>query len=245
MRNVWTIAVREYKHFFISPIAYVLMVVIFLVLGGFFFLDVYFGAQTQQFVPSMDRTFTLLVFPLLFLAVPAITMRTISEENRSGTIELLLTAPVTDWQLIIGKWFGAFLFFLTVSAITLIYPAVLNRLISPGIDVGTLISSYIGVILLIAAMCAIGVFASSLFSNQIAAFMTALGIIMLLWVIGSPAQLMQGGAGNVLTYLSMSDHFYSDFLVGIVKLDGIFYYLSVTALGLFLGSVSVETRRWR
>ncbi len=245
MRNIWTIAVREYKHFFISPIAYVLMVVIFLVTGGFFFLDIYYAAQTQQFVPSMDRTFQLLVFPLFFLAIPAITMRTISEENRSGTIELLLTAPLADWQLIIGKWLGSFLFFLTVSAITLIYPAILNRIISPGIDVGMLISGYLGMILLISAMCAIGVFASSLFSNQIAAFITTLGIIIILWVIGAPAQMMQNGGGAVLNYLSLSDHFYSDFLVGMVTLGGVLYYLSVTALGLFLGTVTVETRRWR
>ncbi len=245
MRNIWTIAAREYKHFFISPIAYVLMVVIFLVTGGFFFLDIYFAAQTQQFVPSMDRTFQLLVFPLLFLAVPAITMRTISEENRNGTIELLLTAPVTDWQLIIGKWLGSFLFFLTVSGITLIYPVILNRLISPGIDRGMLLSGYLGMILLISAMCAIGVFASSLFSNQIAAFITTLGIIIILWVIGAPAQLMQGTGGDVLRYLSLSDHFYSDFLVGVIQLDAVFYYLSITALGLFLGSVAVESRRWR
>ncbi len=244
MKNIWTIAIREYKHFFISPIAYVLMVVIFLVTGGFLFLDIYFATQTQQFVPSMDRTFQLLVFPLFFLAVPAITMRTLSEENRNGTIELLLTAPVTDWQLVIGKWLGTFLFFLTVSAITLIYPAILNRLISPGIDAGLLISGYLGMILLLAAMCAIGVFASSLFSNQIAAFMATLGIIIILWVIAAPGQLMQSG-GDVLRYLSLSEHFYSDFLLGVVKLDGILYYVSITALGLFLGSVSVETRRWR
>ncbi len=244
MRNIWTIALREYKHFFISPIAYVLMVVIFLVSGGFLFLDIYFATQTQQFVPSMDRTFQLLVFPLFFLAVPAITMRTLSEENRNGTIELLLTAPITDWQLVIGKWLGPFLFFLTVSAITLIYPAVLNRLISPGIDVGVLISGYLGMVLLLAAMCAIGVFASSLFSNQIAAFMATLGIIIILWVIAAPAQMVQSG-GDVFRYLSLSEHFYSDFLLGVIKLDGILYYLSLTALGLFLGSVSVETRRWR
>lgn len=245
MRNIFTIAAREYRHFFISPIAYVLMVVILLVLGGFLFLDIYFAAQTMQFVPSMDRTFQLFVFPLLFLAVPAITMRTLSEENRSGTIELLLTAPITDWQLITGKWLGSFLFFLTITAITLVYPTLLNNLVSPGIDPGMLISGYLGVILLIAAMCAIGVFASSLFSNQIAAYIATLGIVIVLWVIGAPSQLMQNTSGEILRYLSLSTHLYEDFLAGVIRLDGVVYYLSMTALGLFLGSVSVETRRWR
>lgn len=245
MDNTWIIARREYKRFFISPIAYILMVVILLTLGGFLFLDILFAAQTQQFVPNLQRTFQLFVFPLLFLSAPAITMRSIAEENRQGTLELLLTAPVTDGQLIVGKWLGSFLFFLTIIATTIIYPLILNGMVSPGIDMGLALTGYLGVILMTAALTAIGVCTSSFYSHQLAAFFTSLGVIILLWVIGTPAQLMEGAAADIIRYLSITEHFYNNFLVGIIKLDSILYYLSVTALSLFLGSVSVEMRRWR
>lgn len=245
MKNIWIIARREYKHFFINPIAYVLIVVFLLTLGGFLYLDIAFAAQTQQFTPNLQRTFQLFVFPLLFLAAPAITMRSIAEENRQGTLELLLTAPITDWQLIIGKWLGSFFFFLTIIAISLIYPIILNNLITPGIDQGLMLTGYLGIILMTAALTAIGVCLSSFFNHQVAAFFASLGVVILLWVIGSPAQLTTGTTAEIFRYLSITDHFYQVFMVGIIKLDSILYYLSLTALALFLGSVNIETRRWR
>jgi ABC-2 type transport system permease protein len=245
MRNMWYIARREYRSFFASPIAYAVMFLILLTLGFFFWLDINFAVQTQQYTPDIRNNLQLLVFPLLFLTAPAITMRLVAEENRQGTLELLLTAPVRDWELVVGKWLGSFFFFLTVIAITWIYPLVLNSMMTPGIDQGTLLAAYIGIVLLTAALCGIGVFISSLFSNQLAALLVTLVIVILLWVISTPAQVMTGLGGDILRYLSMSDHFYNTFLTGVIDLKDIVYYLSVTALGLFLGTVSVETRRWR
>ena len=245
MLNMWYIARREYRSFFASPIAYAVMFLILLTLGFFFYLDLRFAVVNPQYVPDIRNNLQLLVFPLLFLTAPAITMRLVAEENRQGTLELLLTSPVRDWELVVGKWLGSFFFFLTVIAITWIFPLVLNSLMSPGIDQGTLLAAYIGVILLTAALCGIGVFVSSLFSNQLAALLATILIVIVLWVISSPAQVMTGLGGDILRYLSMSDHFYNSFLTGIIELKDIVYYLSVTALGLFLGTVSVESRRWR
>jgi ABC-2 type transport system permease protein len=120
----------------------------------------------------------------------------------------------------------------------------LNRLIQPGLDQGLMLTGYLGVALATAAFVAIGVVVSSLFSNQIAAFFTTLGILLLLWIISNPAQAVGPGAGAILSYVSLSDHFYNTFNVGVIELQDIVYYLSITGLSLFLGSISVQVRRW-
>jgi ABC-2 type transport system permease protein len=245
MRNIWIIARREYNHFFISPIAYIFLFVTLLLLGLFFYLDVTYAASSGQYIPEFGRTIQLFVFPMLFLGIPVLTMRAISDENRTGTLELLLTAPLRDWELITGKWLGGFLFFATASAITVIFPLVLNNMIDPGIDQGLLISSYLGLLLMISAICAMGVFVSSIFTNPIASLFASVGFLVIFWVIGTPAQVSQGSVTSVLSYLSLPDHFYSSFLTGVVKLEDIIFYLSVTVFMLFLGTASIETRRWQ
>jgi ABC-2 type transport system permease protein len=171
-------------------------------------------------------------------------MRSIADERRSGTMELLLTAPVRDWELVVGKWLGGYLFVLSIILLTWIYPIILNRLIQPGLDQGLMLTGYLGVALATAAFVAIGVVVSSLFNNQIAAFFVTLGILLLLWIISNPAQALGPGASSILSYLSLSDHFYNTFNQGIIELQDIIYYLSLTGLALFLGSVSVQVRRW-
>jgi len=245
MRNIWFIAKKEFRSYFASPVAYVVGGIVLLTLGFFFWNDISYAVQTQQYVPNIQSTFQLYVFPLLFLAAPAITMRTMAEENRMGTLELLLTSPVRDWELIVGKWLGSFMLFMCLTAITLIYPLVLNSMIQPGIDQGIIITGYLGLILMIAALCAIGVFISSLFSNQIAALLTSVGVMIVFWVIATPAQSMVGTGADILNYISIPGHFYNTFLNGIVDLQDIIFYLSLTALGLFFGTVVVEIRRWR
>ncbi|MDD2695247.1 MAG: ABC transporter permease subunit [Anaerolineales bacterium] len=243
MRNIWTIAKREYKTFFASPAAYVVAGILYLILGVIFYINVA-AAMTQQYVPDVQVVISPLVTLLIF-ATPAITMRLLAEEQRLGTMELLLTAPVRDWELVVGKWLGGFLFLLTVIAVTLLYPVVLNQLIDPGIDQGLMVSGYLGLILLTGSLVAIGVAISSLFSNQIAVFFATMGAFLLLWIIGMPTQLMGGTSGEVLRYLDLSEHFYSTFYIGMIDLRDLVYYLSLTALALFFGTVSVEMRRWR
>jgi ABC-2 type transport system permease protein len=198
----------------------------------------------QGSAPSTYDLVGLLAY-LFLLTLPALTMRLMADEQRSGTLELLLTAPVQDWELIVGKWLGAFQFILTIIAVTLIYPVVLNQLVTPGIDQGLMLANYVGIILVAAAFLAIGTAISSFFSNQFAAFFATIAVLFVLWlVIGWPGVVMQTG-GEIFTYLSMSDHFSEHFQRGSVWLSDVVYYLSLTALGLFLGTVSVEVRRWR
>lgn len=251
MRNVWTIARREYHRFFTSPIAYIVAFVVLFTLGIMFGLTVlYFtqnglggglgGAPTAPDIGGISGTFTF----LLILMVPALTMRLVADENRMGTMELLLTAPVRDWELIVGKWLGGLLFMLTLIAVTLIYPFILNTLESPGLDQPQMMTSYLGLILVSGALLALGVGASALFSNQFAAFFAALGLfIFLWWLVGFPAQYV-GAGSDFFAYLDMKAHFYNSLNTGVINLSDIAYYLSLTALGLFAGTAAVEARRW-
>jgi len=247
MRNVWVIAEKEYKHFFISPVAYSIAFAILLIIGILFYASILASAgagASSQTAPGIEVVIAPLTTLLLFTA-PGITMRSLSEEQKTGTLELLLTAPVQDWEVVVGKWLGAMLFIITLLAVTWFYPIVLNQIVKPGIDQGMLIANYLGVLLMASSILAIGVMMSSFFSNQIAAFFATLGILLVLWMISYPAQVAGNTGGEILRYLDMSEHFYSTFMSGIINLKDIVYFVSVTTLSLFLGSVSVETRRWR
>ncbi len=246
MRNVWIIARREYKLFFISPVAYVVAFFFMILLGWFFYSalrDAIIQATYQPYAPTVQIIISPLVTLLLFV-MPAITMRSIAEEVRMGTMELLLTAPVKDWELVVGKWLGAFLFMFSLLAVTWIFPIVLNFLVKPGVDQGILLSGYLGLVLMVASLVAIGVFISSLFNSQVVVFLVSLAIVLVFWLV-RPASTTAGGLGSqILTYLNFIDHFLN-FYQGTIDLSDIVYYLSLTSLGLFLGTVSVEMRRWR
>jgi ABC-2 type transport system permease protein len=249
MRNIWIIAKREFDHYFISPIAYVVAFMILLTTGIIFAINIYFFIQNalQSFgqVPDISPITGAFGF-LLVLSIPAITMRLISDEARMGTLELLLTAPIRDFELVAGKWLGGFLFILTIVAATLIYPLILNGLVSPGIDQQLVMSSYLGVILVAASFLALGVGISALFTNQVAAFFVTLStFVFLWWLIGFPAQVLQGTASEIFRYLDMKTHFYDALNVGSIKLADLVYFISLIALGLFTGTTAVESRRWR
>jgi ABC-2 type transport system permease protein len=260
MRNIWTIAKREYNHYFISPIAYVVAFIILFTLGIYFASIIGFysrqallsgGAQAPDITPIN----WLFVFLLVF-TTPAITMRSLSDEARTGTLELLLTAPIRDYELVIGKWLGGFLFILSILAVTLIYPIILNGivignltilppLVSPGIDQPLMVSSYLGVILAAAAFLALGVGISAIFTNQIAAFFSIFGLFFTLWfMMGLFSQLVQGSGAQFFEYLNISGHF-TALNSGSFNLTDLVYFISLTALGLFTGTTAVEVRRWR
>jgi ABC-2 type transport system permease protein len=242
MRNIWIIARREYKLYFSTPMAYLVAFLYLLVLGLIFHTTLV-QSLYQQYTPGIEIVISPMVTLILFVT-PAITMRLLAAEQGSGTIELLLTAPVRDWELILGKWLAGFLFMLTLLAATWVYPIILNRLVDPGIEQGTLISGYLGLALISASLIAIGVAVSSLFQNQNAAFFATLGVFLLFWLIGIPAEA-SGSGGQILSYLDIRSHFFNNFYRGVIDLSDIVYYLSLTSLALFLGSVSIETRRWR
>lgn len=260
MRNIWTIAKREYDHYFISPIAYVVAFMILLTIGIIFAVNLYYYIQNafQSFGATPDLSPVTGAFGfLLVLTVPALTMRLLADEARMGTLELLLTAPIRDFELVAGKWLGGFLFLLSILAVTLIYPIILNGivigsvtilppLVTPGIDRQLMLSAYLGVILVSATFLALGVGISAIFTNQIAAFFVTLSVFVLLWwLIGFPASVLQNDSANIFRYLSMQTHFYDAFNQGNINLTDIVYFLSLIALGLFMGTTAVEMRRWR
>ncbi len=250
MRNVWTIARREYSRFFTSPGAYVIAFVILLTLGIMFAIMMlaymnaaYNGSLGPGQAPDITGVTGTFVF-LFVLTLPALTMRLVSDENRMGTMELLLTAPVRDWELIVRKWLGGFLFILTVILVSLIYPLVLNSFVSPGIDQMQMVIAYAGIILVAASFLALGVGMSALFTNQIAAFFATLALfIVLYWMMNFGAQYVTGGA-DFFNYLNLQHHFYDSMNTGVVNLSDIAYFLSLIALGLFTGTTAVEVRRW-
>jgi ABC-2 type transport system permease protein len=247
MRNIWTIAKREYDNYFNSPLAYVVAFAILLPLGVYFALIMWVSAE-QAFMgggaPEATPINWLFVFLMIFLS-PALTMRSLSDEARMGTLELMLTAPVRDFELVAGKWLGAMLFVLSLALITLVYPIILNNFVTPSIDWMVIISSYIGLILVISALLAIGVGVSAIFTNQFAAFFTTLGLFFFLWfMVSLPASYLQE-SGEVLNYLSLSGHFSQSMNIGTINLGDIAYYLSLTVLGLFVGTTAIEIRRWR
>ena len=248
MRNIWTIAKREYNHYFISPLAYVVAFIILMPLGIYFAVIV-FATSQQAFsgAPPPDISpITWLFCFLLVFTTPVLTMRLISDEARMGTLELLLTAPIRDFELVVGKWLSAFLFILTILAITLIFPLILHfMLVSPGIDQKLFLSAYLGVILVAGAFLALGVGISAIFTNQFAAFFVTLCLFLFLWFFVSlPANLLPSG-GDALNYLNMSSHFNEGFNAGNINLSDIVYYISLIALGLFVGATAIEVRRWR
>ena len=243
MRNICTIAVRELKAYFGSPAAYLVAFLFLLVLGIIFYANIV-AAILNQFAPGTEVVLGPMVTLLLFVT-PAVTMRLLADEQRLGTMELLLTAPVRDWEMVVGKWLGGFLFMVFIIALTWLFPLLLNQIVDPGIDQGVLVSGYLGLLLLTASLVAIGVAVSSLFSNQIAVFFATLGIFLVLWLIGMPNQAAGGLGSDLLRYLDFSEHYYNTFFQGIIDLSDTVYFLGLTVLALFIGTLSVETRRWR
>ncbi len=251
MRNIWTIAKREFNHYFISPIAYVVAFIILITLGIYFTFIINYYAQNALFggggTPDITPINWLFVFLLLF-TTPALTMRSISEEARTGTLELLLTAPIRDFELVIGKWLGGFLFIMIILAVTLVYPIIMNSMVKPSIDQQLMMSSYLGVILAAAALLALGVGISAIFTNQIAAFFATFGLFFILWfMMGIFSSLFQNSAAaqQLFQYLNISAHFSDAFNSGTFKWSDLVYFFSLIALGLFTGTTAVEVRRWR
>ena len=248
MRNIWTIARREYRHYFTSPIAYIVALLTLLTVGVYFVVIIYY-LTTQSYYSNTAPGIDIVIGPMatVFLfASPALTMRLLADEQRMGTLELLLTTPIKEGELVVGKWLGAFLFLLTIIAVTLVFPIVLNKLTSPGIDQGAMISAYAAIILLTAAFLAIGTAMSSFFNNQFAAFFATLAVLILFWwLIRMPTYIIQNNTiNNILNYVDLNNRF-TTMLTGTMSLSDIVYPISLTALGLFLSAIAVEIRRWR
>ena len=253
MRNIAAIAQREVNAYFASPIAYVLIGFFALLFGWFFYVPLAFFIQ-QSSQMGMNPTQALninqmLVGPtlmnttviMLFL-FPLITMRTYAEEKRSGTIELLLTSPVTDVEIIIGKFLGAMVLYAGMLAVTLIHMAILFIYGDP--EWKPIATGYLGLLLMGGCFLSLGLFISSLTKNQIVAAMATFGVFLMLWVLIWISQFVGPTPQTVLRYLSLTEHF-DDFAKGIIDTKHVIYYLSFMAFGLFLTAKSVDSERWR
>jgi ABC-2 type transport system permease protein len=254
MRNVWIICRKELRSYFVSPIAYLLLAM-FAIVFGFFFWNalgyfVYEGMEAQMrggmFPMSVNEQ---VIRPLisnvsvigLFL-IPMITMRLFAEEKRTGTIELLVTSPVRDIEVILGKWLSAMLLYSGMLLLTALNFAWLFHYGNP--DWKPVAVAYLGLLLQAGALLAIGTFISTLTRNQIVAGAATFGVCLLLWVFEWVSGYESTTWARVMSYLSVLTHFDS-FSKGLLSLkDGVFYVTAIF-LGLFLTARSMESLRWR
>jgi gliding motility-associated transport system permease protein len=238
MLNMLAILRKELRTYFVSPVAYVVIAAYLLMSGVFFAILV--TAQPGSAPASLSIVFGNVAVVLLLVA-PALTMRLLAEEQKSGTIEVLLTSPVQDWEVVVGKYLSSVVLFLIPVAITLVYALVLRRYGTP--DVGPIVGGYVGIILFGAAFLAVGVLATSLTQNQVVAAVISIAILLGLWLIGAFSSSAQAPVSTALSYLSIITH-YNEFSQGVVDTRDVVYYLSVVAIALFLSVRVLETRRW-
>ena len=254
MSNVIAIAHKELKSYFASPIAYI-VIGFFVLLFGFFYYTLlmifnqqsmqmmgFEGAPVQNVNDQMIRPLFLNASVIVLFVLPMITMRTYSEEKRSGTIELLLTSPLTDFQIIMGKFLGAMALYGAMLAVTFVHMGILYAFGSPEwVPIAT---GYLGLLLMGGCFISAGLLISSLTKNQIVAGMITFAVFLLLWVINWVGSFTGPTTKAVLDYLSITNHL-DDFTRGILDTKHLVYYLSFIAFGLFLTARSVDTERWR
>jgi ABC-2 type transport system permease protein len=260
MKGILAIYRRELNGFFVSPIAYI-VVGVFLVLVGFFFyntlgraaeyaLQVQIQAMQTGRAPEVDipglviRSFMGIANTVLLFMVPLLTMGVYAEERKRGTMELLMTSPVTEWQIVAGKYLASLTVAALMIVLTLPFHLLLAKYSEPGFPWRVLWSGYLGLLLFSAALAGIGTFISSLTENQIIAGVSSFAVSLLLLVIDFAAGNATTLTGEILQYLSILRH-YEDFARGVIDTTSIVLYLSLTALGLFLTLQSLTSMRWR
>jgi gliding motility-associated transport system permease protein len=258
MRNILAIIERELRAYFSSPIAYVVLT-IFIFLSGIFFRSILAQVmqmglisqmQAQQLGPRpmdmpgmISRGFLSTMSVILLFIMPMLTMGLFSEEKKRGTIELLLTAPLTDLQVVLGKFFAAGAFFVILLLSTWVPMAVLYLYGSPAS--APILTAYLGLLLYGLTIIAIGLFISTLTENQIIAAVISFGAIMVLWLVDVVAQNAEAASSkSLLTYLSILSHL-DDFMKGVLSTSHIIFYLSLMLVALFLTYRSIDSLRWR
>ncbi len=259
MRNILAIFWREYKSYFVSPIAYVVIgVFIFLIANRFLFKFDQFvqssfqaiseAVQAQQTVPKFSindlvirHLFQHIRTTALFL-LPMITMRLLAEERKIGTVELLLTSPLTIIQLVLGKFLAGFILFITMVVPTAAFHFFLFTYGNP--DLGPILTSYVGILMFGAAVISVGLLISSLTENQIIAGALTFGAFLFLWFIGQIGDSTFTVWSKVANYISITSH-YNNFAMGVVDSRDVIFYLSFTFIGLFLTCQSIASLRWR
>lgn len=238
MNSTLAIAKREFRTFFASPIAYVVLGSFLLVSGWLYFTTLFLAGQA-----SLRGFFSLA--PLLFMVVvPAITMRALAEERKSGTLELLLTLPMNDWQIVVGKFLAALGMVCVGLAWTLPYPMTVAALTAPGVafDWGPVIAGYLGLVLLAGTFIALGLWGSALSKNQIVGFIVGLVLCFAFTFVARFAALLPESLGQVLEFLSVDYHF-ENIARGVIDSRDLLFYASLTAFGLVLTTRSLSSTR--
>ncbi len=254
MKNVLIICGKEIKSYFSSPIAYLLMTIFAVIFGYFFFsASAYFvQASMQSQMQGQNSPMNVndfIIGPLLgnasvvgLFLIPMISMRLFAEEKRQGTIELLMTSPVRDWEIIVGKWLGALIMYACVIGISGLNVALLFAYGKP--DWRPILIGYLGLLLQGGCLLAIGTFISTTTNNQIIAGGATFAVCLLLWVLDWVSSYEQAAWAKVIAYCSVLTHF-EPFSKGVIDSKDVVFYLSMIFFGLFLTQRSLESLRWR
>jgi ABC-2 type transport system permease protein len=254
VRNTLAIADKELRSYFASPIAYILIGFFSLLFGYFFYVFLMiFNQQSQQMMQfgqggganinqMMIRGLFQNTAVVILFTMPMITMRTYSEEKRSGTIELLLTSPVTDLEIILGKFLGALALYATMLMVTMLYMVMLFKISNP--EWRPIAAGYLGLLLMGGCFVSAGLFISSLTKNQIVAGFLTFATFLMFWVVNWIGESSGPTTRDIVAYLSIVEHF-DDFARGIIDTKHVIYYLSFITFGLFLTAKSVDSERWR
>ncbi len=242
MNPTLIIAKREFKSYFDSPLAYVVICLSLLLLGVAVFI--WPGKFWQVDRATLSSMFEAIPTGLVLLIVPVVTMRLVAEEKRSGTLEMLITLPVKDSEVIIGKFLGAFGLVLVLVLSTILYPILMFKVWNLGIiDTGPLFSGYIGLVLFSAAAVAIGLLVSSVTESQVIAFFVTFIVLAALYFMGEIAEHVPNLLGTVFRTLSLREHFFQ-FERGLIDARDVIFFLSCAALALALAFRSLESRKW-
>ena len=257
MRNVFTIAGREVRSYFSSPVAYVLLAA-FLGLAGYFFFALLSAFNQSLAIYSMMRNPEMLqrfnlnemvirpllhnMSVLLIFVIPAITMRMFPEEKTSGTYELLLTSPVRVSEIVLGKFLGALVLVMLMIVLSGFFGLLLLAYGNPELPM--MLSGYLGLALMAISFLAIGTLISSFTDNVVVAYTGALFALLVLYTIGWLGETVQGPLGSMIKYVSITDHF-QELLKGLIDTKDLVYFATVLVVSLFLTLRSVESVRWR
>ncbi len=252
MRTTWTIAKKDFRAYFTSPIAYIVISCFLLIMGWMFFnIVAHFARESMQY-QMYGKSLTLtdgvlrplygnLNVILLFL-LPFVTMRLFAEEKKQHTIELLMTSPISTTEIVLGKFLSAVFLVLTLLAFTLVYP--LTLVLTGNPELGTLFTSYLGTLLLACCYLSLGILFSAMTENQIVAGALTFAGGLFFWLVSWASQNAGPVWGDLFSYLSLIGH-YSSFGVGTLNTSDITYYLSFIGMGLFLTHRVLESYRWR
>jgi len=238
LKTVYALFKKELMSYFNSPIAYI-FIGVFLVVGNWLFFKSFFLVGQA----SMRGFFDLLPWMFLFLA-PSLTMRLWAEEKKSGTVEFLLTLPVTDWQVVLAKFFGSLVFLLVTLTLTMTIPITIASL--GDIDFGPVMGGYIGALFLGGSYLALGLFISSLTKNQIIAFILGIVACFVLFIVGADFALMGAPSflAPIMKFIGLGSHFYN-ISKGVIDSRDVIYYCSFIFIFLWINARIIESRGWK